>query len=154
MFRKLYNTHFNNKLLVLSNKLDIINTKLDNKNVYGCCDCKYRESLIYKEFVDYIDTKFSEIISDITSDMEYVKICDILKIHNNDILDNLKHIIQKISVLNIHENFESKLECIQETLSLIKYKCDLEENIKVIIKNIDKLNKDVICQISDIDNTF
>ena len=61
MFKKVSNADLLNSLLSLQNKIDIITTNMNSKFVEGCCDCKSRESLVYKQLHEYLEEKFLEL---------------------------------------------------------------------------------------------
>ena len=59
MFRKVSNADLMSRLVNLENMIDIVNIKIDSQSnlLQGCCDCKSREVLVYKELKDYIENK-------------------------------------------------------------------------------------------------
>jgi len=111
------------RLVNLENKIDIVNTKIDSQSqlLQGCCDCKSREVIVYKELKDYIEDKFSQLtlgIMDRLNSLEEINHSvqlDTQKIYNEffekykmDIMDNLQTMITNISISNIPVNSNSE----------------------------------------------
>ena len=123
MFRKVSNVDLMSRLVNLENKIDIVNTKIDSQSqlLQGCCDCKSREVIVYKELKDYIEDKFSQLtlgIMDRLNSLEEINHSVQLytqKIYNEffekykmDIMDNLQTMITNISISNIPVNSNSE----------------------------------------------
>lgn len=123
MFRKVSNVDLMSRLVNLENKIDIVNTKVDSQSqlLQGCCDCKSREVIVYKELKDYIEDKFSQLtlgIMDRLNSLEEINHSvqlDTQKIYNEffekykmDIMDNLQTMITNISISNIPVNSNSE----------------------------------------------
>jgi hypothetical protein len=123
MFRKVSNVDLMSRLVNLENKIDIVNTKIDSQSqlLQGCCDCKSREVIVYKELKDYIEDKFSQLtlgIMDRLNSLEEINHSvqlDTQKIYNEffekykmDIMDNLQTMITNISISNIPVNSNSE----------------------------------------------
>jgi hypothetical protein len=123
MFRKVSNVDLMSRLVNLENKIDIVNTKIDSQSqlLQGCCDCKSREVIVYKELKDYIEDKFSQLtlgIMDRLNSLEEINHSvqlDTQKIYNAffekykmDIMDNLQTMITNISISNIPVNSNSE----------------------------------------------
>lgn len=123
MFRKVSNADLMSRLINLENKIDIVNTKIDSQSqlLEGCCDCKNREVLVYKELKDYIEDKFSQLSNGIIERLnnqdqinnnirlDTLKICDdVFEKYKTDIMDNLQTIITNISISNIQGGGDSE----------------------------------------------
>jgi hypothetical protein len=137
----------------LENKIDIVTTRLNSESTQGCCDCKSREVLVYKELKDYLETKFTELSNKFESEERTVlknHINDTFEICRNDIIDNLQTIITNLSISNIQNDTSSsfctnyilehlKNELIEHKLSFDGGIIQLYENINMSIE--DKLHK-------------
>lgn len=123
MFRKVSNVDLMSRLVNLENKIDIVNTKVDSQSqlLQGCCDCKSREVIVYKELKDYIEDKFSQLtfgIIDRLNSLEEINrsvqldtqnICnEVFEKYKIDIMDNLQAIITNISISNIRADSNSE----------------------------------------------
>lgn len=123
MFRKVSNADLMSRLVNLENKIDIVNTKIESQSqlLEGCCDCKSREVLVYKELKDYIEDKFSQLTIGIMDrlnsheeinrnvQLDALKICDdVFEKYKLDIMENLQTIITNISISNIQGSGDSE----------------------------------------------
>ena len=71
MFKKVSNIDLKNKIDSLDNKLDIVMSHLSTSyNINGCCDCQARETKIYNDLKDFLETKLEGFKADIESKIE------------------------------------------------------------------------------------
>lgn len=152
MFNKVKNIDLLNKISVIENKLDILNTNLENKtsNIQGCCDCQNREMSIYKEIKDYFETKIIEFNNQIeelnknnqinekiinTNNMLIIEFNKMFQDYRNEIIDNLQKIIDNLYNYNKANT----------SMSNNKYLQQMD-----IISRINDLEKDIDNKISDL----
>ena len=135
MFKKVSNIELMNNIKKLENKLDILNTNLDSQSLQGCCNCKTKEILVYKELRDYLELKFTDLVDNLTD-----KLTDNLTDNLTIKLEtkNKANEIEKTDlVTNIHDTFD-------------KYKLDIMNNLQTIITNLNfTLPVPVIEQLKD-----
>ena len=139
MFKKVSNIELMNNIKKLENKLDILNTNLDSQSLQGCCNCKTKEILVYKELRDYLELKFTDLVDNLTDkliDQLTDKLTDKLTIKLET--KNKANEIEKTElVTNIHDTFD-------------KYKLDIMNNLQTIITNLNfTLPVPVIEQLKD-----
>jgi hypothetical protein len=180
MFRKVSNVDLMSRLVHLENKIDIVNTKVDSQSqlLQGCCDCKSREVIVYKELKDYIEDKFSQLtlgIIDRLNSLEEInssvqlntqKICnEVFEKYKTDIIDNLQTIITNISISNIQADvgIQSKLVDLNACLdklteessnrfSVVNMKLDSIYFENEVIKHQLKLEDDIRNAIEEVNN--
>ena len=135
MFKKVSNIELMNNIKKLENKLDILNTNLDSQSLQGCCNCKTKEILVYKELRDYLELKFTDLVDNLT-DKLIDQLTDKLTIKLET--KNKANEIEKTDlVTNIHDTFD-------------KYKLDIMNNLQTIITNLNfTLPVPVIEQLKD-----
>lgn len=180
MFQKVSNVDLMSRLVNLENKIDIVNTKVDSQSqlLQGCCDCKSREVIVYKELKDYIEDKFSQLtlgiidrlnsIDEINSSAQLntQKICnEVFEKYKTDIIDNLQTIITNISISNISADVgvQSKLVDLNACLdklteessnrfSVVNMKLDSIYFENEVIKHQLKLEDDIRNAIEEVNN--
>jgi len=180
MFQKVSNVDLMSRLVNLENKIDIVNTKVDSQSqlLQGCCDCKSREVIVYKELKDYIEDKFSQLtlgiidrlnsIDEINSSAQLntQKICnEVFEKYKTDIIDNLQTIITNISISNIQADvgIQSKLVDLNACLdklteessnrfSVVNMKLDSIYFENEVIKHQLKLEDDIRNAIEEVNN--
>jgi len=180
MFQKVSNVDLMSRLVNLENKIDIVNTKVDSQSqlLQGCCDCKSREVIVYKELKDYIEDKFSQLtlgiidrlnsIDEINSSAQLntQKICnEVFEKYKTDIIDNLQTIITNISISNIQADVgvQSKLVDLNACLdklteessnrfSVVNMKLDSIYFENEVIKHQLKLEDDIRNAIEEVNN--
>jgi hypothetical protein len=168
MFRKVSNADLMSRLVNLENKIDIVNTKIDSQFnlLEGCCDCKNREILVYKELKDYIEDKFSQLINgimnklnsqqlDINSSiqLETLKICDdVFENYKTDIMGNLQTIITNISVSN--KGDDNSTTFMIDKMRDEFYSCKNGIDIKLVNLNnlLNKLMEETSNRFTTVDN--
>lgn len=162
MFKKVSNIDLMNRLTSLENKLDILNTNLDSQSLEGCCNCKSKEALVYKELCEYLETKFSDLVNNITLKFdEKAKINEnrneelVVNIHDtkDDIMDNLQTIITNLSLSN-KENSDFSSGYIIEQLKneMINYKIDTEQDICKILTLFENVNRAIDIKLDELNN--
>jgi hypothetical protein len=162
MFKKVSNIDLMNRLTSLENKMDILNTNLDSQSLEGCCNCKSKEVLVYKELCEYLETKFSDLVSNITLKLdEKAKINEnrneelVINIHDtkDDIMDNLQTIITNLSLSN-KENSDFSSGYIIEQLKneMINYKIDTEQDICKILTLFENVNRAIDIKLDELNN--
>jgi hypothetical protein len=151
MFNKVKNIDLLNKIDALENKLDILNTSLNNvSSIKGCCDCQNRELIIYQEIKDYLEMKIGEFNNQIerlnknnqinekiinTNNMLIIEFNKMFQEYRNEIIDNLQKIIDNLYNYNKDSISVSNTGYIQ--------KMD-------IIERINDLEKDMDLKMSDL----
>jgi len=166
MFKKVSNADLLNSLLGLQNKIDIITTNMNSKFVEGCCDCKSRESLVYKQLHEYLEEKFLELNTSLLKRFEETDIVkkelventivvfnDTFDKYKDDIMLNLQTIISNLSMSGIEKDKESELYEILNSYSTINksienklvtlsdlFQIFTEDNCKLIISMDKKLD--------------
>lgn len=162
MFKKVSNIDLMNRLTSLENKLDVLNTNLDSQSLEGCCNCKSKEALVYKELREYLETKFSDLVNNITLKLdEKDKINEnknqelVINIHDTkaDIMDNLQTIITNLSLAN-KENSDFSSGYIIEQLKneMINYKIDTEKDICKILTLFENVNRAIDIKLDELNN--
>lgn len=170
MFRKVSNTDLMSRLVNLENKIDIVNTKIDSQSLLleGCCDCKNREVLVYKELKDYIEEKFSQLTSGIMErlnkqdqinsniHLDTLKICDdVFEKYKTDIMDNLQTIITNISISNIQGGGDSEF-CTTFIIDKVRdefstYKAGIESKLLDLNTCLRRLTEESSNRFSSVD---
>lgn len=151
MFNKVKNIDLLNKIDTVENKIDILNTNLNNiSSIKGCCDCQNRELTIYKEIKEYLETKIIQFNNQIeemnknnqinekiinTNNMLIIEFNKMFEEYRNEVIDNLQKIIDNLYSYNKDSISVSNNAYIQ--------KMD-------IIERINDLEKDIDLKISDL----
>lgn len=151
MFRRVTNADLLNKIIELENKMDIMN--IDFRENYmtleGCCDCKVKELIIYKEIKTYFENKFHDILENL-NDIKNIddKLNTVLENHKDEILNNFENIISKLEIIkdNVKENTIDECNQIKKIVSehITSHKV-LEDKI------IDKINEQLTAISNKID---
>jgi translation elongation factor EF-G len=170
MFRKVSNADLMSRLVNLENMIDIVNIKIDSQSnlLQGCCDCKSREVLVYKELKDYIEDKFAELTTgimvelnnnkEINSNMhlETLKICDdVFEKYKVDIMNNLQAIITNISISNITGGDNSEF-CTTFIIDKLKdefsiYKTGIDVKLADLNNLLNKLTQETCNRFTNVD---
>lgn len=104
MFKKVSNIDLKNKIDYLDNKLDIVMNFLSSTNtITGCCDCQARETKIYNDLKNFLETKMEGIKTDIESKLEQSNsstFVGLFEEHKHEIIYNLEIIIQHLKDIN------------------------------------------------------
>ena len=143
MFGKVNNVDLMNRLTHLENKLDIINTNLDSQSLEGCCNCKTKETLVYKELRDYLESAFADLLDNITTKLdnklinENKIVTDTFEKYKCDIMDNLQTIIKTIST----SNNNTLLDDLKK--EMVIYKKDTERDVSKILTLFENVNKSI-----------
>lgn len=171
MFRKVTNSDLLNHLVNLENKIDIVNTRINSQTLEGCCDCKTRETTIYKQLKDYLEDKFSEFSQGILEQLRtnnyqqdlsknnFQK--DIVNTFNStfdkykiDIMNNLQTIITNLSISNIqgdsNESFCTNYILDQLRNELTSYRIDTENDIAKILIMYENANKTIVEKLENV----
>jgi hypothetical protein len=156
MFKKVSNADLLNSLLSLQNKIDIITTNMNSKFVEGCCDCKSRESLVYKQLHEYLEEKFLELNNSLLKRFEETDIVkkelveNTIVLFNNtfdkyrdDVMTNLQNIISNLSL--------SSTEIKNEITS---YKKDKEKELYEILNSYSTINKSMESKLITLSDLF
>lgn len=156
MFKKVSNADLLNSLLSLQNKIDIITTNMNSKFVEGCCDCKSRESLVYKQLHEYLEEKFLELNKHLLKRFEETDIVkkelveNTIVLFNNtfdkyrdDVMTNLQNIISNLSL--------SSTEIKNEITS---YKKDKEKELYEILNSYSTINKSMESKLVTLSDLF
>jgi uncharacterized protein (DUF885 family) len=181
MFRRTTNFDLLNKIQDLDNKIDIIYTKIyDNDITFtGCCDCKVKELIIYKEIKEYFEDKFNDILTKFENIEKQDKLNSFLQNYKNEILTNFETIISKLEVIKtttettndnetyiykLVENYDkitNQLNCISNKLDIlyfeneiIKHQLSLEEDIRKYEQEINNMSNIINNTIDNINTTF
>lgn len=154
MFQKVSNVDLMSRLVNLENKIDIVNTKVDSQSqlLQGCCDCKSREVIVYKELKDYIEDKFSQLtlgiidrlnsIDEINSSAQLntQKICnEVFEKYKTDIIDNLQTIITNISISNIQADVGVQTKLVDLNACLDKLTEESSNRFSVVNMKLDSI---------------
>lgn len=163
MFKKVSNADLLNSLLGLQNKIDIITTKMNSKFVEGCCDCKSRESLVYKQLHEYLEEKFLELNTSLLKRFEetdtvkkelventIVVFNDTFDKYKDDIMSNLQTIISNLSMSSIDD--EDKLERLRNEIT--NYKKDKERELYEILNSYSTINKSIENKLVTLSDLF
>jgi hypothetical protein len=173
MFKKVSNADLLNSLLSLQNKIDIITTNMNSKFVEGCCDCKSRESLVYKQLHEYLEEKFLELNNSLLKKFEETDIVkkelveNTIVLFNNtfdkyrdDVMTNLQNIISNLSLSSTDNS--SNTYIVEQLRNEIKneitsYKKDKEKELYEILNSYSTINKsmeDKLITLSDLFQVF
>lgn len=165
MFKKVSNADLLNSLLGLQNKIDIITTKMNSKFVEGCCDCKSRESLVYKQLHEYLEEKFLELNTSLLKRFEETDIVkkelventivvfnDTFDKYKDDIMSNLQTIISNLSMSSIDIDDEDKLERLRNEIT--NYKKDKERELYEILNSYSTINKSIENKLVTLSDLF
>jgi hypothetical protein len=173
MFKKVSNADLLNSLLSLQNKIDIITTNMNSKFVEGCCDCKSRESLVYKQLHEYLEEKFLELNNSLLKRFEETDIVkkelveNTIVLFNNtfdkyrdDVMTNLQNIISNLSLSSTDNS--SNTYIVEQLRNEIKneitsYKKDKEKELYEILNSYSTINKsmeDKLITLSDLFQVF
>ena len=174
MFKKVSNIDLMNNIKKLENKLDILNTNLDSQSLQGCCDCKTKEVLVYKELRDYLESKFTNLVDKLTDNLtikldEKNKANEIEKkelatnIHDTfdkyklDIMNNLQTIITNLN-LSLSEKSNNVINSIpiieQLKNEIIKYKTDTEKDVCKILTLFQNVNQSIDDKLGNLNNVI
>jgi hypothetical protein len=173
MFKKVSNADLLNSLLSLQNKIDIITTNMNSKFVEGCCDCKSRESLVYKQLHEYLEEKFLELNNSLLKRFEETDIVkkelveNTIVLFNNtfdkyrdDVMTNLQNIISNLSLSSTDNS--SNTYIVEQLRNEIKneitsYKKDKEKELYEILNSYSTINKSMenkLITLSDLFQVF
>jgi hypothetical protein len=104
MFNKVKNIDLLNKMLVIENKIDILNNRLDDiTTVKGCCDdFQQIEIELSKEIKEYLETKMIDFNNQIKEVNQNNKISEKIINTNNVLITNFNKMFEeyKIEVVN------------------------------------------------------
>lgn len=103
MFKKVSNIDLKNKIDCLDNKLDIVMSRLTSGNTIGCCNCQARETQVYNELKDFLETKMEQFKSDIESKLEQSSTQPLISMfeeYKHELICNLELIIQHLNCWN------------------------------------------------------
>ncbi|NBP01492.1 MAG: hypothetical protein EBU90_15400 [Proteobacteria bacterium] len=104
MFKKVSNIDLKNKIDCLDNKIDIVMSRLSvSGNVTGCCDCQARETKVYNELKDFLETKMDSFKADIESKLEQSNsntFVNLFEEYKQELICNLELIIQHLNCWN------------------------------------------------------
>ena len=163
MFKKVTNADLLNSLLSLQNKIDIVTTNMNSKFVEGCCDCKSRESLVYKQLHEYLEEKFVELNQSLLKRFEetdvvkcqvkkeLVEFNDTFDKYRDDIMINLQTIISNIdgdSCTNYIDQLRNEIT---------NYKKEREMELYEILNYYSTINKSIegkLMKLSDLFQNF
>ena len=151
MFKKVSNIDLMNNIKKLENKLDILNTNLDSQSLQGCCNCKTKEALVYKELRDYLESKFADLVDNLTMKLDEKNKANkienkelVTNIHDTfdkcklDIMDNLQTIITNLSLSDKTNSVINSIPVIEQLKNeIIKYKTDTEQDVCKILTLFD-----------------
>ena len=168
MFKKVSNIDLLNNIKKLENKMDILNTNLDSQSLQGCCNCKTKEVLVYKELRDYLESKFTDLVDKLTDNLtikletknkanEIEKTELVTNIYNTfdkyklDIMDNLQTIITNLnSTLPI-----TTLPVIEQLKDeIIKYITDTEKDVCKILTLFENVNRSIDDKLGYLNNVI
>jgi hypothetical protein len=144
MFNKVKNVDLLNKMLVIENKIDILNNRVNNATLHCCCnDVEKTEIEFSKEIKDYLETKIVDFNNEIKEINQNNKISEKIVNTNNILITNFNKMFEdyKIEVVN-------NLEKIFDSLHNYNKK-DLIISNKEYSKKMDVLNK-----ISTVENNI
>ena len=104
MFKKVSNIDLKNKIDCLDTKLDIVMSQLSASNsITGCCDCQARETRIYNELKEFLETKMEGFKADIESKLEQSNSSTFVSLfeeYKHELICNLELIIQHLNCWN------------------------------------------------------
>jgi hypothetical protein len=174
MFKKVSNVDLMNNIKKLENKLDILNTNLDSQSLQGCCNCKTKESLVYKELRDYLESKFTDLADNLTKNFdeknkentneilhtikiekdEFVtNIHDTFNKYKLDIMNNLQTIITNLSLSDKSNNIINSIPIIEQLKNeIIKYKTDTEQDVCKILTLFENVNRSIDDKLGNLNN--
>ena len=170
MFKKVSNADLLNSLLSLQNKIDIITTNMNSKFVEGCCDCKSRESLVYKQLHEYLEEKFLELNNSLLKRFEETDIVkkelveNTIVLFNNtfdkyrdDVMTNLQNIISNLSLSSTDNS--SNTYIVEQLRNEIKneitsYKKDKEKELYEILNSYSTINKSMESKLVTLSDLF
>ncbi len=170
MFKKVSNADLLNSLLSLQNKIDIITTNMNSKFVEGCCDCKSRESLVYKQLHEYLEEKFLELNNSLLKRFEETDIVkkelveNTIVLFNNtfdkyrdDVMTNLQNIISNLSLSSTDNS--SNIYIVEQLRNEIKneitsYKKDKEKELYEILNSYSTINKSMESKLITLSDLF
>jgi hypothetical protein len=172
MFKKVSNIDLLNNIKKLENKMDILNTNLDSQSLQGCCNCKTKEVLVYKELRDYLESKFTDLVDKLTDNLtikietknkanEIEKTELVTNIHDTfdkyklDIMDNLQTIIKNLNSTLPITNPSVSLPVIEQLKDeIIKYKTDTEKDVCKILTLFENVNRSIDDKLGNLNNVI
>lgn len=175
MFRKVTNADLLSRLVNLENKIDIVSTRMNSQSLEGCCDCKTRETTVYKQLKDYLEEKFSELnsgvleqlrVNNVNQDLsKYNLQKDIVNVFNDtfdkyklDIMNNLQTIITNLSISNIqgdgNESFCTTYILDQLRNELTTYRLDTENDMGKILVLYENANRTMDEKLTSVNDFF
>jgi hypothetical protein len=165
MFKKVSNIDLMNNIKKLENKLDILNTNLDSQSLQGCCNCKTKEALVYKELHDYLESKFTDLVDNLTIKLDeknkentnemwhknkierdefVMNIHDTFNKYKLDIMNNLQTIITNLSLSEKSNNVINSIPVIEQLKNeIIKYKTETEQDVYKILTLFENINRSI-----------
>jgi malate synthase len=166
MFKKVSNVDLMNSIKKLENKLDILNTNLDSQSLQGCCNCKTKEALVYKELHDYLESKFSDLVEKLTLKFDeknktnkiereelVTNIYDTFDKYKVDIMNNLQTIITNLSLSDKTNNIINSIPVIEQLKNeIIKYKTDTEQDFCKILTLFENVNRSIDDKLINLNN--
>jgi hypothetical protein len=173
MFKKVSNIDLMNNIKKLENKLDILNTNLDSQSLQGCCNCKTKEVLVYKELRDYLESKFTDLVDNLTIKLDeknkaneiekkelVTNIHDTFDKYKLDIMNNLQTIITNLN-LSLSEKSINSINSInsipvieQLKNEIIKYKTDTEKDVCKILTLFQNVNQSIDDKLGNLNNVI
>jgi hypothetical protein len=164
MFKKVTNADLLNSLLSLQNKIDIVTTNMNSKFVEGCCDCKSRESLVYKQLHEYLEEKFVELNQSLLKRFEETDVvkCQVKKelVEFNDTFDKYRDDIMKnLQTIISNIDGDSCTNYIVDQLrnEITNYKKEREMELYEILNYYSTINKSIegkLIKLSDLFQNF
>ncbi len=170
MFSKVSNTEIFNRINALDAKFEVLLLRLDTLQIEGCCDCRTRETKVYRELKEYIQSKVCEFEDKIVSKIDGVSVDSLKSIveeYRQALLNNLEHTDDRVidvssiqetnrvqtasltTLKNVVDSFERKTE---KTLTEIGKKVDAMLYDNEIIRHQIIIEQEVQKCMDDINN--
>jgi hypothetical protein len=135
-----------NKIETVENKIDILLARIESETLFGCCDCKKRESDFCKELKTYIEDKMTQMEKDMKEklaniDASLVCFTDILHSYKTDLVGNLEIISEHIA----NTPQEGALSKIHEIIETIKQEQKQHQN--KLLESMNVLGRQLEVQI-------
>jgi uncharacterized protein (DUF342 family) len=144
-----------NKIEKVENKIDILLNHIESDTIFGCCDCKKRESVFCLELKNYVEDKMTQLEKDWNDKFANIDaslncFTDILHGYKTDLVSNLEILSEHISKTPRETN-KNILSTLQEMIEAIKQ--DQKIQYRKLLESVSLLsnvNKQMEMQVKKI----
>jgi uncharacterized protein (DUF342 family) len=144
-----------NKIEKVENKIDILLNRIESDTLFGCCDCKKRESVFCRELKNYVEDKMTQLEKDWNDKFANIDaslncFTDILHGYKTDLVSNLEILSDHISKTPKDTN-NNTLLTLQDMIEAIKQ--DQKMQYRKLLESVNLLsnmNKQMEMQVKKI----